>query len=470
VDGAAVAMKKISFPVTISIVMAAAYVGIRIFSPQLLNDTASKYLIAVILAGFAIAIVRSASYILFDVIFLKRKGHEAPALLRLTLTLVLYALFFTLIITRVLNSGFGGMEILATSTVVSVIIGLALQDTLSNFFAGLSLHIEGTFHILDAIKVGDMLGRVEAVTWRTTTLRTNNNTVIVFPNSKMARESIEIYPFGNLNRRILRFPAPYSIPPQRVIKLAEQTVGSIANVATEKTPRVRIGDFSDSVITYEILFWVKDYMWIPDIEAEIREHLWYIYRRNDIEIPYPMRHILLEQVEGRRKPGEGDYRSVIDSVDIFEPLTEDERESIANSIVRHVYAPGELIFRKGDPGDSMFIINRGSVEVRLPGSNGNLQRVAVLERGDFFGEMALLTGEPRTADINAMTEVEILEVGKSAVRQLLGKNQGLAEALSLKLAQRQAELQEYKPESAEERTRARTVTILGRIQRFFGIA
>ena len=463
-------MKKISLPLIISLLMAAVYAGVRILSPQLLNDTVSKYLLALILGAFAIAVVRTASYLLFDVIFLRRKGHEAPALLRAPVSIILYAIFFVLICNRVLNSGLGGIEILATSTVVSVIIGLALQDTLSNFFAGLSLHIEQPFHILDALKIGDMLGRVEAVTWRTTTLRTNNNTIIIFPNSKIARESMEIYPFGNLNRRILRFPAPYSIPPQRVIELAQQTVASIANVAGEKTPRVRVGDFSDSVITYEILFWVKDFMLVHDIEAEIREHLWYIYRRNDIDIPYPMRHILLEQVETKSKAGEADHRSAIDSVEIFEPLSDEERDVIARSAVRHIYAPGELIFRKGDPGDSMFIINRGKVEVRLPGSNGSLQRVAVLENGNFFGEMALLTGEPRTADINALTEVEILEVRKSAIKQLLGENAQLAESLSLRLATRQAELQEYATESREEQARARSVSILGRMKRFFGVS
>ena len=462
-------MKKISIPLTIRIVAAATYVAVRILNPQLLSDPLSRYLIALILVGFCVALVRTISYVLFDIIFLKRKGREAPAVLRAPLSIVLYALLFMLIYNNVIKSGLGGIELLATSTVVSVIIGLALQDTLGNFFAGLSLHIQQPFHLLDAIKIGDMLGRVEAVTWRTTTLRTNSNTIIIFPNSKIARESMEVFPFGNLNRRILRFAAPYSIPPQRVIGLAQQTVGSIPNVAAEKTPRVRIGDFSDSAITYEILYWVKDYMWIHDIDAQIREHLWYIYRRNDIEMPYPTRHVLMEQVETKVKSEEAGYRSAIDSVDILEPLSDAERDVIARSVVRHVYAPGELIFRRGDAGDSMFIINRGRVEVQLPTSNGNLQRVAVLETGNFFGEMALLTGEPRTADINALTEVEILEVRKSAIQQLLGENAQLAEALSRKLAERQAELQEYANETRGEQNQARTSTILGRIQRFFGL-
>jgi small-conductance mechanosensitive channel len=130
---------------------------------------------------------------------------------------------------------------------------------------------------------------VEAVTWRTTTIRTNDNTTIIFPNSTVAKEALEVYRFNNLNRRILRAPAPYRVAPQRVIPLIRDTVASIPNVASERAPVVRIGDFADSSITYEILYWTKDYMWVPDIDAQIRQHR-YIYRRSDIEIPsYPPR-------------------------------------------------------------------------------------------------------------------------------------------------------------------------------------
>jgi CRP-like cAMP-binding protein len=350
-----------------------------------------------------------------------------------------------------------------------VIIGLALQDTLGNFFAGLSLHLEQPFHILDAIKIGEVVGRVEAVTWRTTTLRTNNNSAVIFPNSKIARESLEIYSFNALNRRVIRFPAPYSIPPERVIQLTRQTAINIPNVASEKTPFVRMVEFGDSSIIYELLYWVKDYMLIHDIDAKIREHLWYIFRRNQIEIPFPVRHVLMEQLESRPVTEQAGYERMLQSVEILDPLNETEREALARSLVKHVYAPGELILRRGEPGDSMFIIDRGKVEVQLHAADGKLQQVAVLEPGNFFGEMALLTGEPRTADISALEETEILEIRKPALKQLLDENAQLAEALSHKLAERQMGLDEYSRAMPDEERRAQTGTMLRRIKSFFGL-
>jgi small-conductance mechanosensitive channel/CRP-like cAMP-binding protein len=463
-------MKKLALPLTLSVLLLVVYQALKLFRPELVEMAGYQYLIAAFLLGFSVFVVRAISFVLFDVIFQKRKGREAPALLRGLLSAILYSVFFLIIYKAVLGKQLGGFEIIATSTVVSVIIGLALQDTLGNFFAGLSLHIEQPFHILDAIRIGNKIGRVEAVTWRTTSIRTNDNTVILLPNSKVAREEIEIFPFNNLNRRVLRFPAPYSIPPQKVIPLVRETVRTVPNVAPEKIPIVRVADFADSCITYEVLYWVKDYMWINDIDAKIREHVWYVYSRNQIEIPFPTRHVLFEQQEPRVKLQEHDYDKVIASVGIFEPLTFEERETVVRSLVKYSYAPGEMIIKRGDPGDSMFIICRGRVEVQLPSNNGDLKHVAALEPGNFFGEMALLTGEPRNADVYALDEVEVLEIRKPVIQQLFDENAELAEAFSHKMTERQAELTEYARSLPEHLKQAQRETMLRRIKRFFSLS
>jgi small-conductance mechanosensitive channel/CRP-like cAMP-binding protein len=463
-------MKRIVLPLGISLLLLLVYGALKYFLPDVLGKSVAKYLLAILLLGLSVGLVRAISFVLFDVIFQKRKQREAPALLRVLLSVVLYSIFLVLIYKLVLNEQGGGLELIATSTVVSVIIGLALQDTLGNFFAGLSIHIEQPFHILDAIRIGHMIGRVEAVTWRTTTIRTNDNTTVIFPNSTVAREALEVYRFNNLNRRILRAPAPYGVAPQKVIPLIRETVASIPNVAPERTPVVRIGDFADSSIIYEILYWTKDYMWVPDIDAQIRQHVWYIYRRSDIEIPFPTRHVLLEQQEPAIIREEANYEELIESVEIFAPLSAEEKDAVAHSVIRSVYAPGELILRRGDPGDSMFVIYRGNVEVRLPGRDGNnTQQVAELTTGNFFGEMALLTGEPRNADVITVSEVETLEIRKGILQQLLDNNAALAEALSRTIAERQVRLDEYARSMPEEERRVKAQTILRRIQRFFGL-
>jgi small-conductance mechanosensitive channel/CRP-like cAMP-binding protein len=461
-------MKRLTLPLAISLVLAAVWLSLKIVASGVIGDGWFKYILALMLASLSVALVRLIDHFLFDILFVRRNQREAPALLRGLLASVLYLIAFLLIYRFVLQTSIG-FEILATSTVISVILGLAMQDTLGNLFAGISLHIDQPFRILDAIKIGEVVGKVESVTWRTTTLRTNNNSLVSFPNSRVAREAVEVYPFNNLNRRVMQFPSPYSALPERVISLVRDSVASLPQVAPERTPVVRINSFSDSQITYEVLYWVKDYMLTPDLDAKIRERIWYVFSRNQIEFPFPVRHLLVENLERRLLPADNSAGAVIDSVELFEPLSPDERHAIANAAVRRMYAPGELILRRGDAGDSMFVVRRGKVEIRLTASNGDHQRVAVLEPGGFFGEMGLLTGEPRSADVNAVDEVEVLEIRKAALQQLLQENAGLAAALCERVEHRQAQLSDLTRSSTALPVEMQKDSILRRVQRFFGL-
>src|SRR5262249_5307628 len=442
-------MKKLTLPLAVAMVLTAVYVTLRIVAFDLIGDKIFAYLLAISLAAISVLAVRLINRLLFDVLFVRRSGREAPALLRGLLSIALYIAAFLLIYRTVLDREIG-LEILATSTVLSVILGLALQDTLGNFFAGISLHVEQPFRILDSIRIGDTIGKVEGITWRTTTVRTNNNSLVVFPNSRVAREPIEIYQFSSLNRRVMLFPAPYSVAPERIASLVKEAVQSLPDVAPERTPIVRINSFSDSYVTYELLYWVKDYMLTPDLDAKAKERIWYVTRRAGIEIPLPTRHLLVEPLEPRTISPADDERIILESVEIFEPLTAEERESVLRSAVCSVYAPGEVILRRGDAGDSMFVVKKGKVEVRLTATKGDPNAVALIEAGGFFGEMGLLTGEPRTADVTALDEVEVWEIHKPALQQVLADNDQLVAALCEKVADRQAKLVEFARAVPEE--------------------
>src|SRR5918997_46934 len=119
---------------------------------------------------------------------------------------------------------------------------------------------------------------------------------------------------------------------------------------------------------------------------------------------------------------------LLSAVDIFSPLTPGELGALAAGSANHVFAPGETIIRAGDDGDSMFVVSRGSVDVRVD-SNGTPRTISRLGEGAFFGEMALLTGEPRTASVVAADETEVLEIGHEAMRGLFQNNPDLVEAL-----------------------------------------
>jgi CRP-like cAMP-binding protein len=130
---------------------------------------------------------------------------------------------------------------------------------------------------------------------------------------------------------------------------------------------------------------------------------------------------------------------LLSAVDIFSPLTSEELNTLAQNVRGHVYAPGETIIRAGDDGSSMFVVHRGGVDVRVD-ANGTPRTIKRLGEGEFFGEMALFTGEPRTASVVASEETEVFEIGHDAVKVLFETNPDLVEALSHTINERRAGL------------------------------
>jgi len=139
---------------------------------------------------------------------------------------------------------------------------------------------------------------------------------------------------------------------------------------------------------------------------------------------------------------------------------------LATAATSHIFAPGETVIRAGDPGSSMFVVHNGRVSVQVS-ENGRARTVATLSEGAFFGEMALFTGEPRTANIVAIEETEVLEIGHAAMKQVFDTNPDLVESLSYIIAERRQGLvasENLSPTDADQ-----SAGLLNSIKRFFGI-
>jgi len=420
-----------------------------------------------LLVYFSIRIINA---LLFDFAFRLRRGYEAPTLVRNIFTLVVFAILFLLIFNRVyaeINLG----ALFTTSAIFGVIIGLALQDTLGNFFSGISLHADRPFQVGDVIVVGPQkhTGVVEGITWRAVKIRTFQNHIVLVSNSMAAKEAIEVCPRENVNARLVFFGTLYSDSPAKTIHVVREAIREADNVSQKITPIVRIQSLGDSSIEWEVKYWLQDYAKYNDTDALVRQLIWYALRRANITFAFPTRTLHLE----RKTPESlvtGPQKEIIErlsAVDIFAPLSVEETEKLATGVVRHIFAPGELVIRAGDQGSSMFVVHNGRVQVQVA-DGGKPRAVAVLSEGAFFGEMALFTGEPRTANVVALEETEVLEIGHAAMKHLFDTNPDLAEAISWTIAERRAGLQasSQQPVQAAE---VESAGLLSSIKRFFGL-
>jgi len=433
-------------------------------------ETIISVLKLILLAALAYLIVRALRALLFNLIFRLKRGYEAPTLARNIFSIAAFTIFFLLIFSELfpqVNLG----ALFTTSAIFGVILGLALQDTLGNFFAGISLHADRPFQVGDVISVGQqrLTGVVEGITWRAVKIRTFQNHIVLLSNSSVAKEAIEVCPRTNLNARLVYFNTLYTDSPAKAIHIVREAVREADNVSQKITPIVRIRNLGESGIEYEIKYWLEDYARYNDTDALVRQRVWYAFRRAGLTFNFPTRTVELER-KSRTAITESDQGPLIErlsAVDIFAPLSAEETVTLAKTSVRHVFAPGEVVIRAGDAGSSMFVVHNGRVQVQV-NENGRARPVAVLNEGDFFGEMALFTGEPRTANVVALEETEVLEIGHVAMKGLFETNPDLVEALSHIIAERRQGLAD-RPDGGPVQD-DESAGIIASIRRFFRLS
>jgi len=422
----------------------------------------------ILLSLFIFFSVRVVNALLFDFLFRLRRGYEAPTLIRNIFTLLAFTILFVLVFNRIYQEiNLGGL--ITTSAIFGVIIGLALQDTLGNFFAGISLHADRPFQVGDVIVVtsNKLTGVVESITWRAIKIRTFQNHIVLVSNSLAAREAIEVSPRDNLNARLVFFSTIYTDSPAKTIHIVREAVRDSDNVSDKITPIVRIRQLGDSSVDWEVKYWLDDYARYNDTDALIRQRVWYALRRNGLTFAFPTRTLYLERaVSPRPVTVEDQIADRLSAVDIFSPLSPDELRQLAKATAGHIFAPGETLIRAGDEGSSMFVVHNGCVAVQIA-DRGGPRTVAELTEGNFFGEMALFTGEPRTANVVALEETEVLEIGHAAMKHIFQTNPSLAESISWTIAERQAQL--AKDSASAQPSIQETAGLLSSIKRFFGL-
>jgi small-conductance mechanosensitive channel len=436
-------------------------------SPSPSADTIVKVVKLFLIGIIGYLFVRALNTLFFGLAY-QLKRIDAPTLIRNIFTIVAFTILFLITFTFLfpeVNLG----ALFTTSAIFGVILGLALQDTLGNFFAGISLQADRPFQVGDVITVGAQrhTGVVEEISWRAIKIRTFTNHVVLIANSNAAKEPIEVCPRDNLNARIVLFNTLYTDSPAKTIHVVREAVREADNVSDKITPIVRIRNLGDNGVDYEVKYWPEDYAKYNDTDALIRQRIWYAFRRAGLNFAFPTRTLYVERPS--RIARDGDGGAVVErlsAVDIFAPLSADETSMLAQAAVRHVFAPGETVIRAGDPGSSMFVVHKGKVRVQVS-ENGRPRTVATLNEGDFFGEMALFTGEPRTANVLALEETEVLEIGHAAMKRVFDTNPDLVESLSFIMAERRQGLASQ-TEDAAASTHS-SAGILSAIKRFFGI-
>lgn len=385
----------------------------------------------------------------FDFYFPVAKRAEIPTffrdLVRGLVFIGLFLAFMGLVLKRDLNS------LLVGSAVITVSIGFALQETLGNFFAGLALRLSRPYALGDDVLVGQVSGRVDKIDWRQTSLLTFTGDHVNLPNSLVAKEGITNFSSPTrLHARDVRVGLHYRHPPNQVIEVIRQVLSEVEEVRKTPAPEVHIMDFQDHQVLYRIRMWVEDYAQRFNIETRVRAGMWYAFRRERLEIPYPTRTIVYapsaqEYVYGNESDPQ--VLPFLSSVDFLEALGSEALELLSKGARFRLFAAGEKICRQGESGDSFYIIRSGRVAVEVSDAEGEVFLRNEMAIGNYFGEMALLTGEPRSATVYALSDAELLMVDKEGLRDVILTHPEVEEVISNVLARRQLRTEKAREEA-----------------------
>ena len=435
--------------------------------------------LALLLQG--IAFVGLAAVLLFDVLLPLAKVR-APRIVRdVAVALSWVALLLWLFsVHKVDVTG-----IVATSAVVTAVIGFSLQDTLANVMGGIALQLEGAFAPGDWVKFGETSGKVAETGWRHTAIETRNGDVLLVPNAVLARTPLLLLGKAKgrrepLERRWVFFGVDHRTPPAAVLETVREalTREPIPNVAAEPAPSVVLMEFRESWASYAVRYWLTDLLLDDPTDSEVRTRVAYALRRAGIPLAMPASaNFVTVEEEGHRKRHEKrDLEArlaALESVPLFSALTAEERERLAPGLVRAPFAPGEAMVVQGRQVHDLYILTKGAGDVRVAVGDAPPRVVSRISAPDVFGEMGMLTGEPRRATVIAVGETECWRLGKERFREVLEGRPELAEELSHVLAARQVELATAREEISDESRRHRIETEHGslraRIERFFGL-
>ncbi len=426
-----------------------------------------------------LALIALAGRAIVDV-GMRRVGMRAPAIMR-DLLIVLTSLIF--VIVRLHQEGVEVSALITTSAVLSVMLGIALQDTLGNLLGGLSLQLDDSVGVGDWIKLDGTFGRVTSVSWRQTSFHTNNGETVVVPNSTLVKNKFTVlgrsFPGGGKKwRRAIMLNADDEVPPPRVIETVERALREceIPHVASDPPPSVVLAELELGVARYQVRYWLDDYSADDTTDGAVRTHLYFALRRADIALAAPTTNI--DYAARTTRPtsridvqDRAEVARLLGAMDIFKPLLQAERDALAESIRLAPFAKGDVITRQGAEAHWLYVVADGEVEVVWQSPEGKKHAVAEIGPRDFFGEMGLLTGEPRTATVIAKTNAVCWRIDKQTFSQVIQSRPEMAESLSKTLTKRKNQLDELRTRFLNEPPppKRQEADMLSRIRAFFNL-
>lgn len=414
----------------------------------LASATKALHAAGLLLVGFAF--VKLGSIIVFDVV-LCFTPLSPPQVLRDIIVAGGYTGVGLWLLSR---NGVTLSGIVATSAVMTGVIVFSLQDSLSNILGGLVLQIDESFQVGDWVKIEQTAGKVKEITWRHVAIETRNWDTVIIPNSVLIKSQVLIQGQRSgqplQERRWVYFNVDFRVPPTEVVRVVTDAlmIEPVEGAAVDPPPNVVLMDFKESYCTYAARYWLTDLAKDDPTDSLVRCRIYFALQRAAIPLSVPALTAFVESRDQERQKLHHEREisqrlNVLDlaQVELFREMNDGERHMLAERLRYAPFMKGEMMTRQGAEAHWLYILTKGSAEVIVSNEAGVHKSLAILHAGDFFGEMSLLTGEPRSASLKSLEDSECYRLDRKAFDDILHGRPEIAHYLSALLARRKVEIE-----------------------------
>jgi len=320
--------------------------------------------------------------------------------------------------------------LIATSGIIAIVLGLALQSTLGDVFSGLSLSIAKPYRIGDEINLdGGAEGEVIEINWRSTHLKNGSNDVVIVPNSAIAKMRIQNHSAGNK-----RYSGSFTVAvdsrnePEFMIETLRHISMTCPSALDDPAPSVQATEFKGDRITYTVYFSTATIASAGEVRSEFITQL-YKRARPGFAQRVPSDWTTPRDLSDSFPVYLFPEKELLSHLAFFEPLSDAEKTALNEKIVRRHFKVGEQLLAQESAADSAHFIFSGIVQVTRQVTDGRVLNVGKLGPGDSFGEISLLTGLPAPESFVALTAGLLLELRSQDLKSILQSRPELLEHL-----------------------------------------
>ncbi|MDJ0706942.1 MAG: mechanosensitive ion channel family protein [Leptolyngbyaceae cyanobacterium MO_188.B28] len=361
----------------------------------------SRFL-AVGYADISIAIAETVFWLAFIYVIVLRKFvlrvHVPTLLFQVTRILAF------LVIGGYVFINIWGVDLLELATflgIASIVTALALQNTISSLVSGFLLILERPLRKGDWIRVGDIEGEIIEINWRAVRLRSGGSVVIV-PNVGLFEDTIQNYTLSHqLYADSLSVSFSYEDPPNRVRQALKSAALTIEGIVTDPPPDVITKSYDESVISYELTFYVKDFKQKSKIYSDLMTRIYYVAKRHKLKI---------QGKDYEQDIAQSDIIDFLRSLPYFVGIDREAIARLTQKVAVEYYGIGEQVLQIGTPNQGFYFILEGHLQLSVMDSHHHQREVAKLVRGDFFGEMALLPREPSSVSARVIEDIKVIVI------------------------------------------------------------